>query len=149
MMDTEASTFNEEGEELDKEAGFISFYRMELNRVVWMVTAGVLQPKDVIVFLTYLRFMQWRTGRVRCSIDKLAEILERSKSTLYSSIRRLKENKLLVPTIDETTGEKVLIVNPGLVKASGGKRRGYTIKNYNEAVQYNKPNSQEIDNLDL
>lgn len=110
MMDTEASTFNEEGEELDKEAGFISFYRMELNRVVWMVTAGVLQPKDVIVFLTYLRFMQWRTGRVRCSIDKLAEILERSKSTLYSSIRRLKENKLLVPTIDETTGEKILIV---------------------------------------
>jgi hypothetical protein len=114
-----------------------------------MVTVGALHPKDLTVLFTYLRFLEWRTGRVRCSLDKLAEILERKKSTLYSSIKRLKENKVIVPTIDKMTGERVLIINPRLVRASGGRSRGYAIKNYNDAVEYNEFDRQEIDDLDL
>jgi hypothetical protein len=47
------------------------------------------------------------------------------------------------------TGERVLIINPRLVRASGGRSRGYAIKNYNDAVEYNESDRQEIDDLDL
>jgi hypothetical protein len=149
MMEDTGFDFEPEEGTVNKDAGFVSLYRMELGRVIWMVTVGALHPKDLTVLFTYLRFLEWRTGRVRCSLDKLAEILERKKSTLYSSIKRLKENKVIVPTIDKMTGERVLIINPRLVRASGGRSRGYAIKNYNDAVEYNESDRQEIDDLDL
>jgi hypothetical protein len=132
-------------EDFEQESQYLILLKEGLARAVWMVTVGFLTPKDFVVLMTYIQFADWRTGRCRCSIEKLEEILERKRVTLYPSIKRLKQQKLIVPFRDQRTGEKLHLISPELLKAGSGARRGYLLKTYYEAIKSNEPGDDTED----
>lgn len=132
-------------EDAEQESPYLVLFIHGLSRVIWMVTAGVLTAKDFVVLMVYIQFADWRTGRCRCSMEKLEQILERKKVTIYPSIKRLKEQKLIVPIKDGRTGEKLYLVSPELLKAGSGSRRGFLLKTYYEAIRSNEPGSDMED----
>ena len=70
-------------EDAEQESPYLALFIHGLSRVIWMVTAGVLTAKDFVVLMVYIQFADWRTGRCRCSMEKLEQILERKKVTIY------------------------------------------------------------------
>ena len=136
--DLEDSTLNN-----DKESDFMSLYGSGLSTLVLKIASNELQNKDLTVLLIHLIHSDWRTGRCRLTTQKVAEILGHQVKTLYPSIRRLKDQNLLVPIKDSRTGERLHIISPFLLKAGSGRARGFLLKTYYDAINRNQPDTLE------
>ena len=142
--DLEDSTLDD-----DKELGFMLLYEAGLSTVVEKIATNELQHKDLTVLMIHVIHSDWRTGRCRLTTQRVAEILGHQVKTLYPSIRRLKDQNLLVPIKDSRTGEKLHIISPFLLKVGSGKARGFLLKTYYDAINRNQPDTLDPDGDDL
>jgi hypothetical protein len=142
--DLEDSTFSN-----DRESDFMSLYESGLLMLISKIASNELQNKDLTVLIIHLIHSNWRTGRCRLTTRKVAEILGHQVKTLYPSIRRLKDQNLLVPIKDSRTGEKLYIVSPFLLKAGSGRTKGYLLKTYYDAINNNQPETSDLDGDEL
>ena len=149
---------NDPGEELDLEDSslqddetslFSVLYYDGMMRVAELVASKDLQNRDVVILMIYLAAADWRTGRCRLTTQRVAEILGHQVKTWYPSIRRLKDQNLLVPIKDSRTGEKLHIISPFLLKVGSGKARGFLLKTYYDAINRNQPDTLDPDGDDL
>ena len=142
--DLEDSTLDD-----DKELGFMLLYEAGLSTLIEKIAANELQHKDLTVLMIHVIHSDWRTGRCRLTTQRVAEILGHQVKTLYPSIRRLKDQNLLVPIKDSRTGEKLHIISPFLLKVGSGKARGFLLKTYYDAINRNQPDTLDPDGDDL
>ena len=131
-----------------KESDFILLYEAGLSTLIEKIAANELQHKDLTVMVIHIIHSDWRTGRCRLTLQRVAEILGHQVKTLYPSIRRLKDQNLLVPIKDSRTGEKLHIISPFLLKAGSGKARGFLLKTYYDAINKNQPDILQPDGDD-
>lgn len=135
---TDKRVRTQEGEE------FSCFYHDGLFTLTSKLANGELQNRDFVVLMIYAIHSDWRTGRCRLTIQRVAEILKHKVQTLYPSIRRLKEQNLLVPIQDSRTGEKLYIISPFILKAGSNQARGLMLKTYFTAINRNNPEDSTI-----
>jgi len=133
----------------DKESDFMLLYEAGLSTLVEKIATSKLQHKDLTVLVIHVIHSDWRTGRCRLTLQKVAEILGHQVKTLYPSIRRLKDQNLLVPIKDSRTGEKLYIISPFLLKVGSGKARGFLLKTYYDAINKNQPDTSHPAGDDL
>lgn len=131
----ETSTPEEEFED----SNFIVLRQSGLMDFISRISQGKLQNRDLIVLMIYVIHTDWRTGRCRITAGKVSEILGHQLRTLYPSIKRLKEENLLIPIKDSRTGEKLHLVSPYFMRAGSGRAKGFLLKSYYDAVGRNKP----------
>jgi hypothetical protein len=143
-VDLEDSTLED-----DKELGFTSLYDPGLLDIIAKIVGNKLQHRDLTVLIIHVIHSDWRTGRCRLTTQKVAEILGYQVKTLYPSIRRLKDQNLLVPIKDSRTGEKLYIISPFLLKVGSGKARGFLLKTYYDAINKNQPDTSHPAGDDL
>jgi hypothetical protein len=133
----------------DKELGFTLLYDSGLSDVVAKIASGNLQHRDLTVLIIHIIHSDWRTGRCRLTTQKAAEILGYQVKTLYSSLKRLKAQSLLVPIKDSRTGERLHVISPFLFKVGSGKARGFLLKTYYDAINKNQPDTSHPDGDNL
>ena len=121
------------------DSNFIVLRQSGLMDFVSMVSQGKLQNRDLIVLMIYVIHTDWRTGRCRITAGRVSEILGYQLRTLYPSVKRLKEQDLLVPIKDSRTGEKLHLVSPHFMRAGSGRAKGFLLKTYYDAICRNKP----------
>lgn len=126
-------------EEEFEDSNFIVLRQSGLMDFISRVSQEKLQNRDLIVLMIYVIHTDWRTGRCRITAKRVSEILGYQLRTLYPSIRRLKEQDLLVPIKDSRTGEKLHLVSPHFMRAGSGKAKGFMLKTYYDAISGNKP----------
>lgn len=125
------------GAEHDETGSFFNIYTKGFEWFLRLIAQNKLQNKDLIVFMVYAASADWRTGRSRLTIDRVAKILDQSRTALYPSIRRLKKQFLIVPIKDRRTGEGLIIVSPVFFKAGSPKVKGYMLRTYFDAIKKN------------
>ena len=145
----ESFDLEDSGSESDSNLGVRVMYEAGLLSLVSKVVSNELQCRDLVVMMVYLSHSDWRTGRCRLTIHKVAKILSRHVKTLYPAIRRLKLQNLLVPVEDPRTGEVFHIISPFLLKAGSNKARGYLLKTYYDAINNNQPETSDPDGDEL
>lgn len=123
----------------DKELGFTLLYNSGLSDIASKIASGNLQHRDLTVLMIHVIHSDWRTGRCRLTTQRVAEILGHQVKTLYPSLKRLKNQNLLVPIKDSRTGEKLHIISPFLLKVGSGQARGFLLKTYYDAINKNQP----------
>jgi hypothetical protein len=133
----------------DETSLFSVLYCDGMMRVAELVASKDLQNRDAVILLIYLAAADWRTGRCRLHIDKVAEVLGHKIATLWPSVKRLQRANLLVPIRDPKTCEKLHIVSPLLLKAGSGRARGFLLKTYYDAINKNQPDIPQPDGDDL
>lgn len=134
-------TVDGEDENLYKASKFVRIdpdKKLELAR---MATAKIIQYRDLAVFDAMIALTDWRDGKCRAPVSGIAETLGWSISQTGHSMRRLKAAKVIVPLIEKVTRAKIHIFNPYIVIYGTGKRRGYLIRKYHEALYANAPYS--------
>lgn len=124
--------------------GFSCFYHDGLFTLISKLADGELKNRDLVVLMIYVIHSDWRTGRCRLTIKRVAEILKHKVQTLYPSLRRLKEQNLLVPIQDSRTGERLYIISPFILKAGSNQARGLMLKTYFAAINRNNPEDSTI-----
>jgi hypothetical protein len=139
-IDLEDSTLDD-----NKESGFMLLYESGFSTVVSKIAANELQHKDLTVLMIHVIHSDWRTGRCRLTTQRVAEILGHQVKTLYPSLKRLKNQNLLVPIKDSRTGERLYIISPFLLKVGSGKARGFLLKTYYDAINKNQPDTSHPD----
>jgi hypothetical protein len=132
-----------------KESGFMLLYEAGFSTLVEKIATNELQHKDLTILMIHVIHSDWRTGRCRLTLQRVAEILGHQVKTLYPSIRRLKDQNLLVPIKDSRTGEKLYIISPFLLKVGSGKARGFLLKTYYDAINKNQPDIPQPDGDDF
>jgi hypothetical protein len=149
---------NDPGQELDLEdsslqddeaSGFSVLYDDGMMRIAELVASKDLQNRDAVVLMIYLANADWRTGRCRLHIERVAEVLGLKIATLWPSVKRLQKANLLVPIKDAKTCERLHIVSPFLLKAGSGRARGFLLKTYYDAINKNQPDTSHPDGDDL
>ena len=133
----------------DKESGFMLLYEAGLSTVVEKIATDELQHKDLTVLMIHVSHSDWRTGRCRLTTQRVAEILGHQVKTLYPSLKRLKNQNLLVPIKDSRTGERLYIISPFLLKVGSGRARGFLLKTYYDAINKNQPDIPQPDGDDF
>lgn len=118
------------------------FFRLgsyDLEVLIQLVAKRKLLNSDITVLLAFISLTDWRSGRCRARLAKVAELLGKPASTISISVKRLKDHGLMVPFIDKRTGEKLHIIHPGLLICGSGKQRGFLLKSFTEAINENMP----------
>ena len=143
------SDFEDSTLENDNKSDFMLLYEAGLSTLIEKIAANELQHKDLTVLMIHVIHSDWRTGRCRLTLQRVAEILGHQVKTLYPSIRRLKDQNLLVPIKDLRTGEKLYIISPFLLKVGSGQSRGFLLKTYYDAINRNQPDTLDPAGNDL
>ena len=139
--------FNDLEVRYDESGSFFNIHTKGFELFLRLISEDRLQNKDLIVFMVYAASADWRTGRSRLTVEKVAATLRQSKATIYPSIRRLKKEYLLVPIENRRTGELLTIVSPLFFKAGSPKVRGYTLRVYFDAIRKNGGSLESLKHL--
>lgn len=77
--------------------------------------AGELEPRDVAILFLVCRLTNYKTGKAHITITDLAGRVRISVSHASRSIKRLKEQQLLVNGVEASGGGRFLMPNPYLI----------------------------------
>jgi hypothetical protein len=127
------------------------FFRIgsyDLDVLILLIYARKLQNADFVVLFTFISLTDWRTGRCRARVSRVAELLGRKPSSVSLSVKRLKERRLMVPFTDKRTGEKLHFIHPNLLICGSGKQRGFLLRSFTEAIENNRPTPLPDDDYD-
>lgn len=137
----------------DDSSNFFRIGAAELSRLVNLAASGAIQHRDITVLLAFISLTDWRSGRCRATCAAVADLIEKKTNHVVLSLKRLKEEELMLPFIDYRTRDKYHIINPNFLVCGSGKKRGFLVKCFDEAVQLHRENKKKpVDNcihLDL
>lgn len=124
---------------------FVLMNSYELEVLIQLVKEGTLKRFDLLVFMTFMTFVDWRSGRCKVKVQKIAEILGQHRCNIYPSIKRFRETRLMFDYEDERTGDRFFIISPYIVYSGKGQARGVLIKMYKEAMKKYYPDTKLLD----
>ena len=127
----------------DDSSNFFRIGSTELAKLVDLAASGTIQHRDITVLLAFISLTDWRSGRCRATCAAIAEILDKKTNHIVLSLKRLKENEIMLPFIDYRTKDRYHIINPNLLVCGSGKKRGFLVKCFDEALQLHRENRKE------
>lgn len=137
----------------DDLSNFFRIGAVELTKLIDLAATGAIQHRDITTLLAFISLTDWRSGRCRATCAAVANLLDKKPNHIVLSLKRLKENELMLPFIDHRTGDKYHIVNPNFLICGSGKKRGFLVKCFDEALQLHRESKKKpLDNcihLDL
>lgn len=98
-----------------------------------------LEGRDTFTLFAMMFMTDWRDGKCKATVEGLTELLGWHRTQVSRSVARLTKAGIIAPVKEKLTKRKVYLFNPRLLIYGTGKRRGYLIKKYIEAVYNNTP----------
>lgn len=127
----------------DDSSNFFRIGSAELTKLVDLAASGAIQHRDFTVLFAFISLTDWRSGRCRATCAAIADMLGKKTNHIVLSLKRLKEKELILPFIDHRTRDKYHIVNPNLLVCGSGRKRGFLVKCFDEALQLHRENRKE------
>lgn len=118
---------------------FIKLHLSGFTKLFDLIATKKLNNRDVMVLLVMVSKMELRSNRTRIRASKIAEMLNANVNSVYLSIKRLRDERLIARACDKRTGEIVYMVTPYIFSGGSPKQRGFKIINYNDAIQVDFP----------
>lgn len=118
---------------------FVKLHLSGAGKLVKLLGLKKIQSRDLAVLLVMVSMMELRSNRTRVKASKISELLNASQNNVYLSIKRLREQKIIVKSCDKRTGEIVYMVSPYIFSGGSPKQRGFKIVTYNESIQADYP----------
>jgi hypothetical protein len=146
MLDDDLSETKSTNESSEK---FFKSYLLDLDKLFTLLATKKIQSRDVTVLLVMARWMSAASSRVRISAKKIAEILKANPNTVYLSIKRLRDARLIVKSYDKRIDDACYMISPFIFSAGTVKQRGFQIKTFMEAIAEAYPDEQVDDDFDL
>jgi histone H3/H4 len=126
-------------EELLKNSNFARISIEEALKLAKLTKEKTIHSCDILVIFAMMSMTDWRDGKCRATNQGLADALSWDVTQVSRSMMRLKKAFIIVPVKEQKTKQKVHLFNPRLLIYGTGKRRGYLIKKYAEAIHANLP----------
>lgn len=126
-------------QDLYKNSNFARISTGEAVDLVKLAVKKIIQYRDIAVLLAMMSVTDYRDGKCKAKPSAIANIIGWQVSQVSHSLRRLKAASVLTCVTEKRTGETYHIFNPYLLIYGSGKRRGYLIKVYTEAIHQNTP----------
>lgn len=111
--------------------------------VVEAAASKRLQPRDALVLLGVMAHVNWRSGRANVTVRALAKELNIQESNCSSSIKRLRDERLLARCIDPVSHHAFFLLNPRLGWVGSTQRRGHLFQQFDEATKV--PTMEDLD----
>jgi|LakMenE18May11ns_1017448.scaffolds.fasta_scaffold9761409_2 hypothetical protein len=93
-----------------------------------------LLPRDLAVLTGLIANVNWRSGRVNVTQRALAQQMNILESNCCTSIKRLRQEKLIARAVDKTSGHTYFLINPRLASVGSTQRRGHLFQQFDEAI---------------
>lgn len=103
---------------------FTKLYQEELARVL---RNDELSPTEIQLLLHFIARTTYGNVTRPMTIAKIAESLDRDRSTISKALQRLEERRLVLRSVNTTTGLRQLTVTPWLVFMGGTRQRADAI----------------------
>lgn len=133
MTDLAIESFVEN--ESDELSGFIKCHNLEIYQYIQMSATKFLERRDFATLLALVWRMDARSGRVKTTVNFIAEQFAVKPSDISASITRLKKCRLVCSIYNSQTGERFFLVNPALFSVGGKNKRAALIKTFNKALE--------------
>jgi hypothetical protein len=130
----------EQGPESEPEAGssqlygFLMCHVLEMQKYIPYMRDRTLQRRDIALLFTLASHVNTKTGRIKISIEHIAEELEVKSSDIRTSLSRLKKVLLIASYSDKKTGEKFYLLNPLVFSVGGRSKRGHLTRMFKNAI---------------
>lgn len=119
----------------DELFGFIKCHNLEFYQYIQMAAAKFLERRDFAVLFVLVWRMDSRSGRIKITVNFIAEQLGVKASDVSASITRLKKCRLVCSIYNSSTGEKFFLVNPAVFSVGGKNKRVALLKTFNKALE--------------
>ena len=120
-------------------ATFGVHYHQELGRIAELLRSKEkprpLLPVDVAVLLQVVHYVNWSTGKSRVSQVQLAEDLGVPESSISLSLKRLRNQLLLVRGQDKVSRERFMIPDPYMFVSGKEPKREEIRKLWRETAE--------------
>lgn len=126
-------------EELLKNSNFARINIQEALNLSKLAKQRVIESRDILVIFAMMSMTDWRDGKCKATNQGIADVLTWDLTQVSKSMMRLKKAFIIVPVKEQKTKQKIHLFNPRLLIYGTGKRRGYLIKKYAEAIHANSP----------
>lgn len=126
-------------EELLRGSNFARISIEEALKLAKLAKDKTIESRDILVIFAMMSMTDWRDGKCRATSQGIADALTWDLTQVSKSMMRLKKAFIIVPVKEGKTKQKVHLFNPRLLIYGTGKRRGYLIKKYTEAIYANLP----------
>jgi hypothetical protein len=144
LEETSALTDETVEEELLKGSNFARIGIQEALKLAKLAKQKNIESRDVLVIFAMMSMTDWRDGKCKATNQGIAEELGWDVTQVSRSMMRLKKALIIVPVKEHKTKQRIHLFNPRLLIYGTGKRRGYLIKKYHEAIHANTPFSVTV-----
>lgn len=137
LTDQDLDDLSEEA--LYKNSNFARIDVEEAVKLTKLAKEKKLEGRDTFTLFAMMFMTDWRDGKCKATVEGLTELLGWHRTQVSRSVARLTKAGIIAPVKEKLTKRKVYLFNPRLLIYGTGKRRGYLIKKYIEAVYNNTP----------
>lgn len=127
------------GEILYKNSNFARIDVEEAAKLTKLAKEKNLEGRDMFTLFVMMSMTDWRDGKCKATVEGLTESLGWHRTQVSRSVARLTKAGVITPVKEKVTKRKVYLFNPRLLIYGTGRRRGYLIRKYVEAVCNNTP----------
>jgi hypothetical protein len=145
ILGTEApQVTNQDLDDLSEETLYrnSNFARIDVEEAIKLIKFSKekkLEGRDTFTLFAMMSMTDWRDGKCKATVEGLVDLLGWHRTQVSKSVSRLVRAGVVVPVKEKITKRKIYLFNPRLLIYGTGKRRGYLIKKYIEAIHANTP----------
>lgn len=127
---------NENGSQISEQERHLCFgmiHFLDAARYIPHLKERKLQPRDFAVLFALMTRCDSKTGKIKFTVNGLADEIAFNPTSLCASLKRLKQ-ALLIANVQERDGERFYLINPYMFSVGRKQKWGHLVKLFTEAL---------------
>lgn len=122
---------------------------MQIRKLLELVVQRKLELRDLTMLLAIVSHMKRSSGLCFATSLKIAETVSANPTVVYSSVKRLQVEKVIIKTCYKKTGQYCFLVNPWVIYMGTPKHVGFLKKTFMQHLEGENPfTTDELDATD-